>query len=185
MTLNADNVRSALTGAVYVAPSGTTYPADPTSAWDAGFLDLGYLSEDGITEAHSADWNQIRAWQNRTVVRQLLTGSEATFAFTLLETTATGLEVYHGGSVVVDQGGDVYRMEVVEPEEDYRVWGLDVVDGDDHIRIIIPDGTVTETGDIVYQNGEAVGYPITVSARSDTNGLVAIKMSDSTAWAST
>lgn len=184
MTLNADNVRSALTGAVYVAPTGTAVPSTPTEAWNAAFTDLGYLSEDGITEAHSADWNQIRAWQNRTIVRQLLTGAEATFAFTLLETTNAGLEVYHGGSTVVTQGG-TYQLNVMEPEEDYRIWGIDVVDGDDHIRIIIPDGSVTETGDIVYQNGEAIGYPITVTARSDANGLLAIKLSDSTVWAST
>lgn len=183
MTLNADNVRSALTGAVYVAPTGTTAPTTPTEAWDAAFVDLGYLSEDGVTENHDKDWNTIRAWQNRAIVRQLLTESEATFAFTMIETTRAGLEVYHAGSTV-ETDGTVHRLEVKEPTEQYQAWGIDVIDGDDHIRIIIPDGTVSETGEIVYQAGEAIGYPVTITARADSDGVVAVKLSDSTAWAS-
>lgn len=184
MTLNADNVRSALTGAVYVAPTGSTQPTTATEAWDAAFVDLGYLSEDGITEAHSTDWNIVRAWQNRAIVRQLLTGSDATFAFTLIETTRAGLEVYHVGSTVTTEGPSNYRLEIQEPSEQYQVWGIDVVDGDDHIRIIIPDGTVSETGDVTYQNGETIGYPITITARPDSEGVVAVKLFDSATWAS-
>lgn len=184
MALNANNVRSALTGAVYAAPLGTPLPTSPLTSWNAAFLDLGYISEDGVTESRSDDWNVIRAWQNRTIVRQLLTGSDSTWAFTLLETTNTGLELYHGGSQGIGPVGGVYTLPVVEPTEDHRAFGIDVVDGTEHIRITIADAQVTEVGEIVYKNGVAVGYPITITARSDANGLVATKLSTNAAWAS-
>jgi hypothetical protein len=37
-------------------------------------------------------------------------------------------------------------------------------------RIVIPDGKVTEVGDIVYQDGGAVGYETTLTALPDTSG---------------
>lgn len=181
--MDANNVRSALTGAVYRAPLGSTLPTNPTSPWAVAFEELGYVSEDGLTETRSDDWNAIRAWQNRTIVRQLLTGSDYTLAFSLLETTAVGLETYHSGSLMTDNGS-VATMEVMEPTEQHYVFGLDVLDGDVHMRLIIPDGQVTEVGEIVYKNGEPLMYPLTITARSDPDGLVAIKMSDAEGWQS-
>ena len=37
-------------------------------------------------------------------------------------------------------------------------------------RIVIPDGKVTAIGDIVYQDSDAVSYPITITAQVDSNG---------------
>jgi hypothetical protein len=41
MALDSDNVRVAVSGAVYVAPTGTTAPTDSGTALDAAFIDLG------------------------------------------------------------------------------------------------------------------------------------------------
>lgn len=37
-------------------------------------------------------------------------------------------------------------------------------------RIVIPRGTVSALGDIVYKNDTPVGYDVTISAGLDTNG---------------
>lgn len=181
MALNSDNVSSALTGAVYYAPLGTVAPADPVAPWGTGWVDLGYVSEDGLVEAESRDWEEIKAWQNRAIVRRLLTDNETTFAFTLIENTKAALELRHAGSTMSTTTG-VHTLEVMVPQEAFYAWGFDIIDGDEHHRITVPKGSVTEVEDITYANGEAIGYGFTVAAYPSGTGLVAVKMSDNAAW---
>lgn len=186
MALIAENVSAAQTGAVMYAPLGTTAPTDPTEVWPAGWIDLGYVSEDGIVEAESRDWEEIKAWQNRAIVRRLLTDTEMTWQMTLIENKVDVLAVRHPGSTMTESGtapDTFYQLDIMEPEEAFWTFGFDIVDGDVHHRILIPKGSITEVEDITYANGQAIGYGITIAAYTSGTGLVAIKMSDNIAWA--
>ncbi|MBQ1570801.1 MAG: phage tail protein, partial [Clostridiales bacterium] len=37
-------------------------------------------------------------------------------------------------------------------------------------RIVIPDAQISEVGDIVYKDDEAIGYEITIDAMPDASG---------------
>ncbi|MFG2916259.1 hypothetical protein ACGF0D_25635 [Kitasatospora sp. NPDC048298] len=183
MTLNASAVRVAITGAAYVAPRGTTAPTDSTTAWPAAATDIGWISDDGITESNSADTSEIKAWQGGQTVRKVVSGSEMTFKLTAIETSKTVLELYHKGSKVITTSGKSV-LAVKAPGTDRRLFGFDVIDGDSHIRIVIPDGEVTETGDITYKGDSALSYELTVTAYPSADGTVALKYSDDPAWGS-
>jgi len=71
MALDSDNVRVAVTGAVYVGPTSATAPSSSSSVL-TGFTDLGYVSADGITETIDKTTSQIRAWQNGALVREVV-----------------------------------------------------------------------------------------------------------------
>ena len=48
---------------------------------------------------------------------------------------------------------------------------VDMVLKDDSLkRIVIPNATLTSLGDVVYKDGEIVGYEVTLTALPDENG---------------
>lgn len=169
MANTADNVRVGVTGAVYFAPSGTAVPTSVSTALNAAFNDVGYIAEDGITESTSTSTNDIRAWQNGDIVRRVQTSHDYTVAFTMLETKAKSLELYYG-NFTAGPGGASGQV-TVDGAQPYRgAFVLHVIDDTNLIRIVIPDGQITERGDVTYANGDAIAFPVTITAYPDGNG---------------
>lgn len=168
MALTAANVLVGVSGSVKTAVTGTTLPTTIAGALDAAFHDLGYISEEGVTESNSVETTDIKGWQNGAVVRTIQTGHSYTLKFKMLETNQYSLTTFYNdytaGAIEVT-GGQGWRGCLV----------LDVLDGADPQRIVIPDGQVTEFGDVVYQNGDAIGYEVTVTCFPDTGGVKAYK----------
>lgn len=170
-----------ITGELYVGATSTTAPTSSTSALNAGFVGLGYVSEDGVTESYEDTVEDIIAWQGATVVRSTTTESKATLQCTLIETKGEVLELFHKGSSVAVVSAGQWKIDVVAPTSDPRSFVLDVVDGSKHIRIYVASGEVTERGEIKYANGEPVGYDVTITCYP-VNGVVLTKFSDDANW---
>lgn len=159
MAIDASAVRVGVSGIIASAVLGTSAPTSAVSSL-AAFTDVGFASEDGVTESNSQTIEQIRAWQNAAVVRTTVTEGEVTFQTTLIQTDAPTIALVYGttiagdGSIIVSPGS----------ERAHRTFVIDVIDGTNVIRNWIPDGQITELGDIVYQNGEPIGYEITITA---------------------
>lgn len=161
---SASEVRVGVDGKVLVAPLATTAPTGISSTW-TGSADLGYVSEDGITETNSTDVEQIKAWQNAAVVRTVVTGGETTFKFTLIQTSADTLKEYYGITTGdITSGAFVTRPTKERPHKSYVI---DIVDGTNLVRKYVKDGQITEVGDIVYANGEPIGFEVTLTAYDD------------------
>lgn len=182
MALLASNVRIGVTGELYSAPKGTARPTNSTSVLNAAYVGLGYVSEDGVTEAPDDNVEQIVAWQGATVVRSNTTQATASLQLTLIETKGKVLELYHKGSTVAVVGTGQWKIDVKAPVEDRRQFVLDVIDGAKHIRFDIGDGEVTERAEIVYANGEPVGYEITITCYPDSGNVFYTKLSDDASW---
>lgn len=163
MANNSNNVAVAVTGSAYVGATSVTAPTTAVSALPVGFTELGYISPDGITETRDRSTNQIRAWQNADLVREVITESSATFKFTLLEATKDAVELYYGsavtnsnGSIDVNPGSTGGRKSFV----------FNAVDGSKVIRLYVPSGEVTAVEPISYVNGDPVSFGVTVTAYS-------------------
>lgn len=182
MSLLAAAVRVGVTGELYVAPTSTAAPTTSVSALNASFIGLGYVDEDGVTEAYDETVEDIVAWQGARVVRSTTTESKATLSCRLIETKGETLELYHKGSSVSVVSSGQWKIDVVAPTPDPRSFVFDVLDGTKHIRIYVPNGEVTERGEIVYANGEPIGYEITITCYADANGIVLTKFSDDANW---
>lgn len=160
MALDSSNVRVAVTGAVSVGPTTATAPTDADGAL-TGFDDLGYVHEDGVTETRERSTEQLRAWQNADVLREVVTEASMTYTFRLVETKAETVALYYGVAVDDTDGS----VSIVPSRTGGRQsFVIDVVDGDDYIRVYVPSGEITEVGDQVYASGEAIGYEVTITA---------------------
>ena len=158
-------------GAVACAPIGSTLPTDATTALDAAFKVLGYVSEDGLTNSNSASMNDTKAWGGDIVLSGLEEKPD-TFQFTLIETlNAEVLKAVYGAANVTGTltTGITVRANSTEPEA--ASWAFDMVMRDGAVkRIVVPNAKVTEVGDIVYNDTDAVGYEVTITAYPDSNG---------------
>lgn len=182
MSLNSDNVRVAVTGAVYSGPVGTTAPTSAVSVVTPR-VDLGYVSEDGVTQTTpgAGDVERIRAWQNGAVVRVIRTATEdnPTYSFTLIETKPDVVEFALGVTVTAGADDGTYEIDT-EAAREYVDIVLDVIDGAKIERSHLPKAIVTEVGDKVYSNGELIGYNVTVEAERDATLGYNVKVWDTT-----
>lgn len=157
-------------GAVSIAPTTTTLPTDATTTLDAAFVNLGYISEDGMTQATTRDSEAIKAWGGDTVMTTQ-TEFEVTFTFTLIEALSIDVrKAVYGDSNVTGalSTGITTIMNSAELAE--HAWVIDLVYNGAVSRIVIPNGKVSEVGDTTYVDGEPVGYELTVTALPDTSG---------------
>lgn len=171
MTLQASNVRVAVTGGIYQAPSGTALAMSALSDLDVAYDELGYASGDGVKQSIGADTTSIKAWQGGSELRKIQTSHALTFDFTMLETSDQTLETYYGN--VEDLGGGETLTRVTADQLDHYVWAIHIIDGDYRLRLLIPDGQVTDRGDVSYVNGDAISYPVTLSCFPDDDNVKA------------
>lgn len=152
-------------GALYWAPLGSTLPTDATTALDAAFLPLGYVSEDGLTNSNTRDNDEIHAWGGDSVLN-LESNYSDTFQFTLLEILNVNvLKMVYGDDNV---SGALATGITVKANSTERTAGVFVAemalrDGAKQ-RIVCPNAKLTELGDITYVDNDAAGYECTLSA---------------------
>ena len=182
MAANATNARVGNTGAIYKATLGSTAPTDAVTALSGAYVDLGYLHQDGIEESWDDSVSRFTAWQNSTVIRSAVTDSVGTLKFTMLETKKTTLEVFYRGSTVTTPSAGNYKLSVKPIVSAPATWVLDVIDGTKLIRNYIGNGEITERGSVMWQNGEMVAYPVTMTVYPDANGDLMVKYSNDSAW---
>jgi hypothetical protein len=160
MALTATNVRVGTTGAIYVGPTSADAPTSATASL-TGFTELGYVHSDGVTETRDRSTSQIRAWQNADLVREQVTEATGTFQFVLLETNLETIQAYYGSAVDTLDGSVEVNPAATGGRKSFVI---DLVDGADAIRTYIPAGEILSVGEQVYQNGEPVGYDVTITA---------------------
>lgn len=159
-----------VTGAIFIAPVGTTLPTDSTTALATAFVELGYASDAGVVNSESRETETIKAWGGDTVLKPF-TGKEDTFQFTLIEAlNVNALKLVYGDSNVTGDLTNGISIKSAAEDLDYHSFVIEMVLNGAVKRIVIPSAKVTEVGDITYADGEAIGYDTTLSAVPDAAG---------------
>lgn len=160
-------------GAIFVAPLGTTLPTDATSELSSAYVCLGYASEDGLKNTKENSTNDIKAWGG-DVVYSSLTEYKDPFTITLIESGNVEVlkTVFGAGNVSVDAITGNITLSVKGELPPELVWVFDLATRNDGLRrIVIPDGGITEIGEVSYTDEDPIGYPLTITPYPDANGV--------------
>lgn len=168
---NVTAAKPKIGGAIFRAPLGTELPKNATEELTDAFVNLGYVSEDGVTNNNAISSEQVKEWGG-TVVLTTQSDSEDTFAFKLIESMNPDvLKTVYGENNVSGTLETGMTVNVNADEMTPYIWVIDMIlKGGFLRRIVIPNGTVSERGEVAYVANGAIGYDITITAAADGTG---------------
>ena len=186
MASNAKNVYAAeplATGGLIVFPLGTPPPAEPddpdgaTAELPEGGIDLGHIGEDGFTETTDRTTDKKRNWGGK-VVKVLQTEYTHTVKFVFLESLNGYVlkEVYGPTNVTISPADGTHGTRVAIRKNarklPRRTWCIDSWDSELNAfyRNWIPEGQITELGDVVVVHSDTIMYEVTIECFEDENG---------------
>jgi hypothetical protein len=164
------------TGCLYYAPAGTALPTDATTALPAAYTCVGYLSEDGVTNATDTDTTDINEMGGIKVLSEI-SGYGETWQFNMIETNEASLKLRFGTANVTGTADKLTVYHAIPSGESLVLVFEIAMTGNRVKRIVVADGTITEFDDTTYSAGDAIGYGVTMSANpSDLiNGATSVE----------
>lgn len=159
----------AVSGAIYVAPVGTALPTDATTSLNASFKSVGYISDEGITNAYSISSEETKSWGG-LVVMSTITEKVDDFKFKMISAFNTeALKVVYGDSNVTVESTGAIKISAGVEEPTAHSYVIEMIMAGVATRVVIPNGKLKELEDIVYNDTDPTGYGVTISAMADSN----------------
>jgi hypothetical protein len=168
-------------GSIYIAPVGTTLPSTEVDTLNAAFVDIGYVSEEGVSLNFGQEKTGIKAWQSRGFdIRRLLEARNASFSFTIMQWNLATLEFGLGADATEDTPGH-FKIVPRDPADgaDQRAFVLEFADGDDRnyricAAVVEIEGDVSPT----LVRNDVAGLAVTVTAIASDEGTPWIGLTD-------
>lgn len=152
-------------GSVWVAPVGTVAPINPTIAFGTGWLELGYLNEDGLQVTDGKTVQSFMAWQAYYAIRKTISEKSFMVAINLLQWNDVNIPLALGGGAVTTVTTGIYKFEPGDPGIiDERAMAFRWSDGAKHYHLIIPRGLVTENVEFSASRAALSELPLTFEA---------------------
>lgn len=171
MAVDANEVVVGANGGVFVAPAGTAVPTTPTAALNAAFVEVGYVSEEGVTFTGGVEQEDILAWQSFYPIRKLITARSAGVEFIMKQWNESTIALAFGGGSI-DRNGTVTTYTPPTPSEfDARALVLEWEDGTNNYRLVIPRGQVSGEVSTQLVRNSAADLPVSFEATPDSDPL--------------
>ena len=133
-----------------------------------GGVNLGYISEDGWVFGEERDSESHVDVNGETIVTATTSKTE-NIAATLVEMKAATLKEWYGQDNVTDAEGLITAMHTAD-DADVRIYVADLLLRDGRRwRSVVPQGQVTEIGELTVASSELVGRETTITANAWTD----------------
>lgn len=161
------------TGAIMDAPLGTALPTSATAA-TTGFTGSGYITEDGLSLTIDRSTKDLTDWSGATV-RKVLENFDGTLSWSEMEMSYEALCHAFGKEnvkkvVATKDHGEQITVEVGAELPEARSWVFNMVDGNNAMRVVVPNGQVTEIDEITFAATDSINLPLTLACYPDSNG---------------
>lgn len=160
-------------GYAFSAPIATALPTDATTALGVGFVNLGFIDDQGITIRQGSKIVEIRDW-NGDLVAALDDEVSASITMTLMQTgVSTMQEIYGAGNVTLTGTAPNETLESVSFSGDplpHKRYAWEMKNSKGLGRLIAEDGQITEVGDIKVVKKDVIKYPVTVTLYRGASG---------------
>lgn len=167
MSIDASEVVVGANGRVYVAPEGTAVPTG-VSALPGTWVDVGYISEDGVTFTGGAEQEDINAWQSFYPIRKIITARSAGVEFVMRQWNGDNFTLAFGGGDVVTSGGVSIYAAPTPADQIFNALIIEWEDGAETYRLVIPRGQVS--GEVTTQLTRTAASDLPVSFAATPEG---------------
>ena len=162
---------AAVTGAIFVAPKGTTLPTDATTALGNTFTLLGFTSDAGVQISESSSNQSLRAWEGRLEVANIRTEYTESVSFTPIQCNADVAKLTWGDdNVTVGTGGTIaakHNGATLEPV----VIAIETVPAPGYVRRYVGTYQLSERGEATLDGTTFDGRQLTFNAIADSDGV--------------
>lgn len=159
------------TGAIYVAPKGTSLPTDATTALANTFSLLGFTSDAGVQIAETSNTQAIRAWEGRVEVYNVRSEYTESVSFMPIQCNADVAKLTWGDDmVVVGTGGALTAKHHGAPLEPVVIV-IETTPRDGIVKRYAGTFQLVERGEQTLDGTQVDGRQLTFNAIGDTNGV--------------
>lgn len=169
--LNVSVGKPMAAGGVYAAALPVAPPTNAVDPLPSVFVGLGYCSDDGLTNSVDISTETVTAWGGDAVLTVRTSQSE-TFSWTFIESLNAEVlkQVYGADNVVEGADGIAFAHSTAELPAQCYVFEI-LMTGNKIKRIVVPNGKITEIGDVTYTDGDPIGYEVTLACSPDAQGV--------------
>jgi len=164
--------RSSDDEAFFGGPLGTPLPTDAVDVLDEDLEPHGWMGDDGFVNNIQRDVTKHRDFAG-TVIKTTQDTYEETVAVTCCESNPAVLATVFGDDNVTVDFTDGHRKVSIRHDEaplPRKSFVVRVIDGVKTRMLVIPEGQVTEVGEITWLSSELVQYTLTIDCFTPKSG---------------
>lgn len=159
-----------VTGAIFVAPKGTTLPTDATTNLSGTWVLLGFTSDAGVTISESSSTEDLRAWEGRTVVVSAVTEYTEQISFMPIQCNSDVAKLMWGNdAVVIGANGAIHAKHHGKTMEPVCIT-IETTPRTGIVKRYTGTFQLVERGEHVMDGAQVEGRQLTFNAIADESG---------------